>query len=201
MATIYNGWVSRHVNRRVSVPMARLLARTPATPNQVSVGALVVAVGSMAAYIAGIGYLGGILAQLSSIIDGADGDLARLKGMTSAFGGFFDAVLDRYADAAVLLGLTYWAADGNSGGVWVVGFAALAGTFAVTYTRARIETVPGKPFDTGLASAASRDVRLMIVMLGSIAGFGLATLLALAVLTHSVVLLRVWRAKAVFAGL
>ena len=201
MATIYNGWVSRHVNRRVSVPMARLLARTPATPNQVSVGALVVAVGSMAAYIAGIGYLGGILAQLSSIIDGADGDLARLKGMTSAFGGFFDAVLDRYADAAVLLGLTYWAADGNSGGVWVVGFAALAGTFAVTYTRARIETVPGNPFDTGLASAASRDVRLMIVMLGSIAGFGLATLLALAVLTHSVVLLRVWRAKAVFAGL
>ena len=37
--------------------------------------------------------------------DGADGDLARLKNMTSPFGGFFDAVLDRYADAAILGGL------------------------------------------------------------------------------------------------
>ena len=201
MATIYNGWVSRHLNRRVSEPMARLLARTPATPNQVSVGALLVALGSMAAYIAGVGYLGGILAQVSSIVDGADGDLARLKGMTSAFGGFFDSVLDRYADSAVLLGLTYWAAEGNSVGVWSVGFAALAGTFAVTYTRARIETVPGRPFDRGLTSAASRDIRLMMVMIGSIAGFGFATLLAIAVLTNSVVVLRIWRAKAVFAGL
>ena len=201
MATIYNGWVSRHLNRHVSRPMARLLARTPATPNQVSVGALLVAVGSMAAYIAGVGYLGGILAQVSSIVDGADGDLARLKGMTSAFGGFFDSVLDRYADSAVLLGLTYWAAEGNGVGVWSVGFAALAGTFAVTYTRARIETVPGRPFDRGLTSVASRDVRLMTVMIGSIAGFGFATLLVIAVLTNSVVVLRVWRARAVFAGL
>ena len=201
MATIYNGWVSRHLNRRVSEPMAHLLARTPATPNQVSVGAFLVAVGSMAAYIAGVGYLGGILAQISSIVDGADGDLARLKGMTSAFGGFFDAVLDRYADAAVLFGLTYWAADGNGLGVWFVGFAALAGTFAITYTRARIETVPGRPFDTGLASAASRDVRLMIVMIGSIAGLGFTTLLAISILTNSVVALRIWRARAVLAGL
>ena len=200
MATIYNGWVSRHLNRRLSEPMARILARTPATPNQVSVGALLVAVGSMAAYIAGIGYLGGILAQLSSIVDGADGDLARLKGTASAFGGFFDSILDRYADAVVLLGLTYWAADGRVVGVWSVGFAALAGTCAVTSTRSRVETVPGRPFDTGLASAASRDVRLMVVMLGSIAGLGFATLLTIAVLTNSVVALRVWRAKAVFAG-
>jgi len=200
MATIYNGWVSRHLNRRVSVPMARLLARTPATPNQVSVGALLIAIGSMAAYIAGVGYLGGILAQISSIVDGADGDLARLKGITSAFGGFFDSVLDRYADSAVLLGLTYWAAEGSGVGVWSVGFAALAGTFAVTYTRARIETVPGRPFDTGLASAASRDVRLMIVMIGSIAGLGFPTLLVIAILTNSVVALRIWRARAVFAG-
>ena len=180
--------------------MARLLARTPATPNQVSVGAFLIAVGSMAAYIAGVGYLGGILAQISSIVDGADGDLARLKGVASAFGGFFDAVLDRYADSAVLLGLTYWAAEGNGVGVWSVGFAALAGTFAVAYTRARIETVPGRPFDKGLASAASRDFRLMIVMIGSIAGLGFPTLLVIAILTNSVVALRIWRARAVFAG-
>jgi phosphatidylglycerophosphate synthase len=180
--------------------MAHLLARTPATPNQVSVGAFLIALGSMAAYLAGVGYLGGIFAQVSSIVDGADGDLARLKGMTSAFGGFFDSILDRYADAAILLGLTYWAADGAVG-VWSIGFTALAGTFAITYTRARIEAAPGRPFDSGLASAASRDVRLIIVMIGSIAGLGFHTLLAIAVLTNSVVALRIWRAKGVLAGL
>ncbi len=196
METIYNGWVSRHINRRISAPLAGLLARTPATPNQVSVGAFLVAIGSLAAYVTGVAYLGGILAQLSSIVDGADGDLARLKGMSSAFGGFFDSVLDRYADAAVLLGLTYWAADGRGAGVWALGFAALAGTFAVTYTRARLPTAPGGPFDEGLASAASRDVRLMLIMIGSIAGFGIATLVVITVLTNSVAALRVWLAKA-----
>ena len=49
METIYNGWVSRHINRRISAPLAGLLARTPATPNQVSVGAFLIAIGSLAA--------------------------------------------------------------------------------------------------------------------------------------------------------
>ena len=42
-------------------------------------------------------------------IDGCDGEIARLKFQTSEFGGWYDAVLDRYADAFLLFGLTYYA--------------------------------------------------------------------------------------------
>jgi len=46
-------------------------------------------------FIFGQNIVAGLLVQLSSIVDGIDGSLARLKGMTSEFGGFLDSVLDR----------------------------------------------------------------------------------------------------------
>ena len=52
--------------------------------------------------------IGAILAQVASVIDGCDGEIARLKIQVTEFGGWFDAVLDRYADAFLLFGLTYY---------------------------------------------------------------------------------------------
>ncbi|MBW2005204.1 MAG: CDP-alcohol phosphatidyltransferase family protein, partial [Deltaproteobacteria bacterium] len=46
--------------------------------------------------------IGTLLAHLSSVIDGCDGEIARLKFQVTEFGGWFDAVLDRYADAFLL---------------------------------------------------------------------------------------------------
>ena len=202
MASVYDGFVSRHLNRHLSRPLARLLARTPVTPNQVSFAALGVAGASCLTFALGQPVAGALLAQASSIVDGVDGDLARAKGMTSPFGGFMDSVLDRYADGLILLGLTLWAASAAGGAayVWATGFAALLGTFAVTYTRARIEHVPRNVFDRGLTSAASRDVRLLIVMVGGLAGQGLATLALLAYLTNFVVLLRLLQARRLLKG-
>lgn len=197
----YDGFVSRHLNRRVSRPVARLLGRTPVTPNQVSIASLGVALGAFAAFAFDQPIAGGLLVQTSSIVDGVDGDLARLKRMTSAFGGFMDSVLDRYADALIILGLTMWTAgDGSGSGVWVVGFSAMAGSFAVTYTRARVDDDTRELFDRGLASVASRDVRLLIVAIGALAGLGLPTLLVLAVLSNTVVLLRIVYARRVLPG-
>ncbi|MCH7661171.1 MAG: hypothetical protein IH933_11540 [Euryarchaeota archaeon] len=50
-------------------------------------------------------------------------------------------------------------------------------------------------FDRGVASIASRDVRLLVVMIGSILGLGIATLVLLAVLTSAVVLIRLAQAR------
>ena len=138
----------------------------------------------------------GLLAQACSIVDGVDGDLARAKGMASRFGGFLDAVLDRYTDALILLGLTIWAASVTDGVLpWAAGFAALSGSFIVTYTRARIEESRRTMFDRGLSSLASRDVRLLLVMIGALAGQGTATLLALAALTNAIVVVRLFAAR------
>jgi len=201
MTTVYDGLVSRHLNRHFSRPIARALSHTPATPNQVSVCSLLLAVGSLAAFAAGQPILGGVLAQTSSIVDGVDGDLARLTAQSSAFGGFFDAILDRYSDGLILLGLTIWAAQGaNKDLAWAVGFVALAGSYTVTYTRARIDEGHRRMFDRGLSSMASRDLRLLLVLIGGVSGQGLATLVVLAALTNTIVLVRVISARVTLGG-
>ncbi|MBI2911151.1 MAG: CDP-alcohol phosphatidyltransferase family protein [Chloroflexi bacterium] len=194
------GHVSRYLNRRLSRPLARLLSRTPATPNQVSCASLGLAAVAGACFAVGWNVPGGLLAQANSIVDGADGDLARLKGRASSFGGFLDAVLDRYADGLILLGLILWA-EGQVGQVaWLAGFWALVGTLSVSYVRARPEAAGLDSLPTGAFGLATRDVRLLLVMVGGVAGQALATLLVLALLTNGAVALRLlmayraWRA-------
>jgi phosphatidylglycerophosphate synthase len=153
-------------------------------------------------FVYGYNIAGGLLAQACSIVDGVDGDLARLKKMTSAFGGFMDAILDRYADALIYSGLILWTAGANgSVSVWLTGLWALAGSVVVSYTRARIEHAPRRLFDRGITAAASRDMRLFVLMIGAVAGQGFATLIALAALTNIVVLLRLVYAHRVLKGL
>ncbi len=196
MAAVYDGYISRYLNRRVSDPLARLLVRTPATPNQVSLAAFGIAVGSLVSFVFGLNIVGGLLAQLSSVVDGADGSLARLKGMSSAFGGFLDAVLDRYADILIVLGLTLWSA-GNEAypGIWLAGFLAATGSICISYTRARVGGDHRRRFDTGLQSLASRDIRLFLIMIGAVIGQAYFCLIAIAALTNLVVLYRVLVAR------
>lgn len=191
MDAVYDGFVSRHINRKLSNPVARMLTGTRVTPNQATCGATSIAVFSFVSLIMGQNILGGILIQLSSIADGVDGSLARLKGMTSVFGGFLDSVLDRYADALIVLGMILWSRSHESyPGIWLVGFLALVGILSVSYTRARIDPEHRLLFDRGLASIASRDIRLFLMMLGSVAGQVYFSLAAIAILTNLVVFYR-----------
>lgn len=191
MDPVYDGFISKHINRKLSEPIARMLARTRLTPNQATWGAFGIAALSFASFVMGYNILGGILAQLSSIADGIDGSLARLKGMSSAFGSFLDSVLDRYADALIVLGMTLWALSHEGyPQVWLVGFLAIVGTLSVSYTRARIDPEHRLIFDRGLPSIASRDIRLFLIMLGGISGQVYFCLLAIAILTNLVVFYR-----------
>jgi len=191
MDPVYDGFISKHINRKLSEPIARMLARTRLTPNQATWGAFGIAALSFASFVMGYNILGGILAQLSSIADGIDGSLARLKGMSSAFGSFLDSVLDRYADALIVLGMTLWALSHEGYPlVWLVGFLAIVGTLSVSYTRARVDPEHRLIFDRGLPSIASRDIRLFLIMLGGISGQVYFCLLAIAILTNLVVFYR-----------
>ena len=191
MEAAYDGYISKYVNRKVSEPIARLLVKTRLTPNQVTWGAFGIALLSFVSFILGQNIIGGGLAQLSSIVDGVDGSLARLKGMSSTFGGFLDSVLDRYADILIVLGLTLWSvANEVYPGIWLAGFLAITGTICVSYTRSRINPEHRHLFDKGLKSLASRDIRLFLIMLGGIAGQGYICLIIIAALTNLVVLYR-----------
>lgn len=191
MDTVYDGFISKYINRKLSEPAARILSRTRLTPNQVSWGAFGIALLSFISFILGQNIIGGLLVQLSSVVDGIDGSLARLKGMSSAFGGFLDSVLDRYADILIVLGMVLWSLSYESySGIWLVGFLAIVGTLSVSYTRARIGSEYRLIFDRGLPSLASRDIRLFLIMLGGITGQVYFCLLVIAILTNLVVFIR-----------
>ena len=189
------GLVSKHLNRRVSRPLARMLARSPVTPNQVSVASFAVALGSLALFLSGQNVWAALAAQASSIIDGVDGDLARLKNMSTRFGGFLDAVLDRYADVAILAGLTYWSVEfeklGSSGLTWTFGLLAVSGSLILSYTRARAEASHRVTFSGVALFLGSRDLRLLVVMIGALVGQALVTLAVLALFSNGVVAYRV----------
>lgn len=191
MASVYDGYVSRYINRRISDPIAKLLARTRITPNQISFTSLGLAVLSFLSFIYDWNIVAGLLTQLSSIIDGVDGSLARLKGISSDFGGFLDSILDRYADILVMLGLTIWSVSNEVYPyIWLVGFLSITGTIGVSYSRARVNAELRHHFDQGLLSLASRDIRLLIVMIGAIISQGYFSLIVIATLTHLVIISR-----------
>ena len=95
-----DGPVSRFLNRPLSVLISCRLAKFPITPNQISMVSFLFCLVAAWLFAAG-GYLalalGGLVAQFASVIDGCDGEIARLKFLKSDFGRWFDAVLDRYA--------------------------------------------------------------------------------------------------------
>lgn len=191
MEAVYDGYISKHVNRKISEPMARLLAKTKVTPNQMTWAAFGIALLSFVSFILGYNIIAGLLVQLSSIVDGIDGSLARLKGMTSEFGGFLDSVLDRYADILIVLGLTLWSLSHETySGIWLAGLLAITGIICISYTRARISPNHRHLFDKGFKSLASRDIRLFLIMLGAVIGQAYFCLIVIAVLTNVVVFYR-----------
>ncbi|HZQ36830.1 MAG TPA: CDP-alcohol phosphatidyltransferase family protein, partial [Dehalococcoidia bacterium] len=127
-------------------------------------------------------------------VDGVDGDLARLTGRSSGFGAVLDAVLDRYADAAIFGGMAWWALQHEGyGAALLLGLAAVTGAFAVSYSRARIEASAGLKLAGELLGLGSRDVRLLIAALGCLLGQVWIALAIIAVLTHATVLWRLRR--------
>lgn len=193
----YDGLVSRYLNRRLSRPAARALSSTALTPNVVTMLTLALAAATGAMIAAGWNIAGGILIQVVSVVDGVDGDLARLKRMTTRFGAVLDAVMDRYEDAVMLAGMTVYAVRfEDHTHAETVGLLALAGALVISYSRARIEAslpeaLPSRedPAERrGAMSAAdavfglaSRDVRLLVAAIGTVAGQCYWTLVVLAV--------------------
>ena len=85
------------MNRRVSIPISRQLIKTPITPNMVSLFTLALSLVAGACFAFG-GYwnclIGALLGVLGSILDGCDGEVARLKLQVSDFGCWLDTICD-----------------------------------------------------------------------------------------------------------
>jgi len=197
-----DGPVSRYLNRPLSLILSRQFAKFPITPNQIST--LSFALCLLAAWLFATGeymtlVLGGLLAQFASVIDGCDGEIARLKSQETTFGGWFDAVLDRYADAFLLAGLTWHTYStigvipdriatlvGSSAAavVLIVGFLAIIGSFMISYTADKYDGLMKSRFSKGRNLRVGRDTRVFLIFLGAIANVPFAALLLLAILMN-----------------
>jgi len=96
-----------------------------------------------------------VLLLLSGFCDAVDGVVARLYKQTTAFGGFLDSLLDRYADGVVFVGIIV---AGLCDKLW--GLIALIGALLVSYTRARAEATGTKMESIGIAERAERIIVL-----------------------------------------
>jgi CDP-L-myo-inositol myo-inositolphosphotransferase len=179
-----DGPVSRYLNRPVSTRISMGVAHLPIHPDVVSVLACLVAVAGAWALWTGRGIAGAVLVMLASILDGVDGEIARLQVRTSPGGALLDGVLDRVADAAVIAGLGAWAlADGGSGRAAIgLAVAATTGSMLSMATKDRITAlgIPPAPERWISFLLGGRDARLLEISVCAALG---RPMLALAVVT------------------
>jgi archaetidylinositol phosphate synthase len=139
---------------------AKAAHRTGLTPNTISMIGIILAFLSALAYAewqnrSAYLLIASALLLLSGFCDALDGVLARLYQQTTAFGGFLDSLLDRYADAAVYVGIIL---GGLCDVLW--GLIALTGSLLVSYSRARAEAAGTKMESIGIAERAERIIIL-----------------------------------------
>jgi CDP-diacylglycerol--glycerol-3-phosphate 3-phosphatidyltransferase len=156
---------------RLLTPVGQALARTPITPNALTiVGCIGMSAGALIFFPTGHLFLGVVVCTLFVLLDMLDGTLARIKGTTGPFGAFLDSTLDRVADAAVFGGLAIWFVRGGHDRVLaaVSLFCLVAGSL-VSYAKARAESL-GLKCDVGFAE---RTERLLIGLVAAgLSGLG-----------------------------
>lgn len=208
-----DGPVSKYINRHFSIEITRRIARKSITPNQVSVvGAVVGILGAMWFFISGMladsaplsslaCIIAGLLVQVSSIIDGVDGEIARLKFQHSPYGAYVDHMLDRYVDGLVVCGIVF-ALFKTSGSLsaFLWGGLALIGLPLSSIHRAKFRAETGRnylPEEDGFLRVLpySRDVRLFVVFLGAVFGRIDFVLYYLSIVPNVVSIIRFRRVK------
>ncbi|MFQ5752610.1 MAG: CDP-alcohol phosphatidyltransferase family protein, partial [bacterium] len=184
-----DGPIAKIINRKISSRVSTLLTNLNVSPNQMTFISFIIAVmASLSFYNGTYGWilLGGLLAQLSSILDGCDGEIARLKYQHSFFGMWLDRILDRYADGLIILGITYaiWLPTMNHF-VWFLGGFALIGTFMNSYTAIAYDKLLKKDVVKNKSSfRIGRDIRLFVIFIGALCNQLLITLVILMLITN-----------------
>ena len=174
------GFMSRHFERRLSLAVTRRLAGTPITPNMMTVFSAAVGLLGATCFLSSTpaGQLTGALLFLAhSILDGCDGELARLRFQQSRWGGVLDFWGDNVVHVAVFLCIAIgWSR--NIGAAWPLALGAVAalatlGSATVFFDRTIDDRVETSGAVARVVDAlGSRDFIYVVILL---AAFGKAT--------------------------
>jgi choline kinase/phosphatidylglycerophosphate synthase len=164
-----DGPVSHWLNRPLSTRLSIFLFKHAqwVTPNSITVISFVLALVSAFLFTQWQFGLGAVLVYVSSLLDGVDGEIARLGGKLTGFGSLLDSLLDRIADIALMIGLGLVLSPGPLR-VGLTGLA-VSGVVLVSYiSHLSLQHTDVKRLRGGFPWA-TRDVRLLLISLGGLA--------------------------------
>lgn len=186
-------WIKCNLSAAIT---PRLISYQWLRPWMITVTSALLGVIGGVVYALGGAWLAGIIAGASQVLDGVDGQYARLTGMQSQAGAFSDSVLDRFTDGAMVIGMVlYLVGMTDLMPLWILlilGSLALIGSNGISYSTARAETLDidlGKPT---LASKGTRSTVMILCALGTIfwPALPVAALIYLAVHPNAVIIMR-----------
>ena len=186
-----DGVVSRYLNRKISIRITNYILDhdLKVKPIHMTIISTLIGYLSFPLYLFSYSLLGGLLTQITSILDGVDGELARALGLNSSKGAFLDSFLDRTVDISILIGASYYSAYyqmHNTIYDFIIYLLALSGSIMVSYIHARIELNIGKDASSigKVPKLASRDIRLFIIFFFSLFSLVYESLLIVGFLSY-----------------
>src|SRR5438105_13052010 len=153
----FQAWVRRWAERAVGT-----FRDSAFTPNMLTLFGL--AITTLGAGLVAIGqvFLGGCVLLFAGLFDIFDGALARASGKVYRYGAFLDSTVDRYSEGVVYLGILIYFLRHHDGLQPIIVLVALAGSFLVSYVRARAQSL-GFTCDVGILA---RPERVVIIVAG-----------------------------------
>jgi CDP-diacylglycerol--glycerol-3-phosphate 3-phosphatidyltransferase len=149
---------------KVILLIVRGLALSKIHPNVLTFLGLLINIGAAALLALGQFRWAGAVIIGAGLFDMVDGRVARETNRVTRFGGFFDSVLDRYSDLALLVGLLVWYGSINRWGYVVLTAIVMTASVMVSYVRARAEnTIP-----TCKVGFMERPERVVLLIIGAL---------------------------------
>jgi phosphatidylglycerophosphate synthase len=195
------GFMSRHVERLISLALTRYLVWTSVTPNAMTLVSLAIGLAAAPCFLSsapGWQVAGALLFLLHSILDGCDGEIARLKFLESPGG----AALDFWGDNAIHVAVfgfmaVGWSLSAHSAWPLAAGALAVGSTLAAAFVEAPrmvSQSAPPPPRSAGARTVDGLANRDFIYLIVALAAFGKAAwfIVFVAVGTPIFVLVRLW---------
>jgi CDP-diacylglycerol--glycerol-3-phosphate 3-phosphatidyltransferase len=167
--------------------IVRALALSRVHPNVLTFIGLLINIWAAVLFSCGKFVYAGLVVIGAGLFDMVDGRVARSTNRVTRFGGFFDSVLDRYSDLALLMGLLVYYASINRFFYIVLTSIVMTGTVLTSYARARAENSIPKC----KVGFLERPERVVLIIIGALANRMAPVLWVLAVLSNITVISRI----------
>ncbi|HYO82822.1 MAG TPA: CDP-alcohol phosphatidyltransferase family protein [Bryobacteraceae bacterium] len=164
--------------------IVRGLALARIHPNVLTFMGLLINIGGAVLLARGRWTAAGLVIIGAGLFDMVDGRVARETNQVTRFGGFFDSVIDRYSDLALLIGLLVYYGSVNRPLYVVLTAIVMMASVMISYTRARAENI----IPTCKVGFMERPERIVLLIIGALTGRMAPVLWVIAVLGNVTVL-------------